>query len=115
MADHTFFKEIALSSVGEYRFTNVDRPGKPEFTIKVVENVEGYVQLMKKEFDFEVIQGLLNRSDFKMVFDAMSGAAGPYAKAIFGRELGNKVTLKSCEVSPDFNGGHPDPNLVCAH
>ena len=49
-----------------------------------------------------------------MVFDAMYGAAGPYASAIFGKELGNVVLLKDCEPKPDFNGGHPDPNLVCA-
>ena len=69
---------------------------------------------MKKEFDFIAIQRLLNRSDFKMVFDSMYGAAGPYAKAIFGKELGNKVTLKDCDPKPDFNKGHPDPNLICA-
>lgn len=69
---------------------------------------------MKEEFDFNVIRNFLNRKDFKMVFDAMYGAAGPYASAIFGKELGNVVLLKDCEPKPDFNGGHPDPNLVCA-
>ncbi len=39
---------------------------------------------MKKLFNFEHIQTLLNRSDFKMVFDGMYGAAGPYAYSIFG-------------------------------
>jgi phosphoglucomutase len=39
---------------------------------------------MKELFDFHAIQTLLERSDFKMVFDAMYGASGPYAKAIFG-------------------------------
>ena len=107
-------KTVDITKIGEYRFSNVDRPGKPVFIIKVVENVECYVDLMKKEFDFKVIQGLLNRSDFKMVFDSMHGAAGPYAKAIFGRELGDKVLLKDCNPSPDFNKGHPDPNLICA-
>jgi len=49
-----------------------------------------------------------------MVLDAMYGAAGPYAKAIFGQELGNRVTLLNCDPSPDFHGHHPDPNLECA-
>lgn len=40
---------------------------------------------MKRLFDFPLIQKLLNRSDFKMVFDGMFGVAGPYAKAIFGQ------------------------------
>lgn len=38
---------------------------------------------MKKEFDFSLIQKLFDRSDFKMVFDGMYGASGPYAKALF--------------------------------
>lgn len=29
--------------------------------------------------------------------------------------MGNKALLKDCEPKPDFNGGHPDPNLSCAH
>lgn len=69
---------------------------------------------MRQLFDFEAIRGLLQREDFKMVFDAMYGAAGPYAKAIF-TELSSKVVLRNCETKPDFNGMHPDPNLECAH
>lgn len=49
-----------------------------------------------------------------MIIDGMYGAAGPYAKALFGTQLGNKATLKDCDPKPDFNGGHPDPNLTCA-
>ena len=39
---------------------------------------------MRKHFDFTIIKKLLNRKDFNMVFDAMYGASGPYAKAVFG-------------------------------
>lgn len=76
--------------------------------------MEIYANLMRSLFDFNSIRGLLNRNDFKMVFDAMYGASGPYAKAIFG-ELSNKVVLNNCDPKPDFNGMHPDPNLECAH
>ena len=69
---------------------------------------------MRKEFDFEIIRKLLNRSDFKMIFDGLYGVAGPYAKALFEKEFGNKVVLRGCDPKPDCNGGHPDPNLVCA-
>ncbi len=49
-----------------------------------------------------------------MVFDAMYGAAGPYAKAIFQGELKSEVKLLNCDPKPDFGGLHPDPNLKCA-
>jgi len=78
-----FFSSINLSEIKDHVFENVKRPRKSTFTIKVVENVKGYVELMKSEFNFELIQSLLSRKDFKMVFDGMFGAAGPYAKAIF--------------------------------
>lgn len=78
-----FFLNINLSEIKDHVFNNVNRPRKSTFTIKVVENVQGYVDLMKSEFDFGVIQNLLSRKDFKMVFDGMYGASGPYAKAIF--------------------------------
>jgi phosphoglucomutase len=84
------------------------------FIVKVVENVKIYVDLMKELFDFSVIQKLLQRKDFRVVLDAMYGAAGPYAKAIFG-ELSERVLLMNCDPKPDFNGMHPDPNLECAH
>lgn len=38
---------------------------------------------MKDLFDFTAIKKLLERKDFKVVFDGMYGASGPYAKAIF--------------------------------
>lgn len=66
---------------------------------------------MKELFDFNAISQLLHRGDFTMVFDGMCGAAGPYAKVIFERELKSKARLMNCEPKPDFNGGHPDPNL----
>lgn len=52
--------------------------------MKVVENVSPYIALMEEQFDFEVIRKLFARSDFKFVFDGMYGAAGPYAKVLFG-------------------------------
>jgi phosphoglucomutase len=100
--------------VGEYRFTQLQRPAKPLFVVRVVENVALYVETMRQLFDFKAIQRLLDRSDFRMTFDAMYGAAGPYASAIFGEELGGKVALQHCEPRADFNGLHPDPNLECA-
>lgn len=112
-ADINFLSHISLSSTGEYHFTKVER-SKPLFVIKVVENVQIYLQLMRELFDFSAIKQLLLRKDFKMVFDGLYGASGPYAKAVFA-ELGGKVVLNACDPKPDFNGMHPDPNLECAH
>lgn len=51
-----------------------------------------------------------------VLFDGLSGVTGPYAREIFVNELqlGEK-SIQNCEPSPDFNGGHPDPNLTYAH
>jgi phosphoglucomutase len=48
-------------------------------------------------------------------FDAMHAVTGPYAQAIFERELGAPAgTVRNGTPLPDFGGHHPDPNLVHA-
>jgi phosphoglucomutase len=38
---------------------------------------------------------------------------GPYAQRLFVKELGLPATsVMNCVPAPDFNGGHPDPNLT---
>jgi phosphoglucomutase len=44
----------------------------------------------------------------------MCGAAGPYAKALFGQEFKGNALLLNCDNKPDFGGHHPDPNLKWA-
>lgn len=44
----------------------------------------------------------------------MYGAAGPYAKVLFGEIFKGNITLEGCDPKEDFNGHHPDPNLKCA-
>ena len=71
---------------------------------------------MKSQFDFELIQKLFQRGDFKFVFDGMHGVAGPYAHDLWqGAIKSENITLINCVPSEDFNKGHPDPNLKCAH
>lgn len=71
--------------------------------------------LLQNVFDFQLIKGLLSRSDFRFTFDAMHAVTGAYAKPIFVERLGaspdcvlNGVPLE------DFGHGHPDPNLTYA-
>lgn len=111
-----FTKGVDIHTVGEYKFTNVQRGDKPEFTVRVVSPTENYVNLMKELFDFERLRQLFARKDFSFYFDGLSGISGPYARAIFHQCLGcNPNNLHNCDTLPDFGGHHPDPNLTYAH
>lgn len=72
--------------------------------------------MLKDIFDFGLIKKFFNRNpDFKVLFDALHGVTGPYGKAIFEDNLGlPSSSIQNCVPSPDFNGGHPDPNLTYA-
>ena len=88
--------------------------GSPyEHSVQVVDNVEGYLTMMKTLFDFDSIKHLLAREDFNVCFDGMHGVAGPYATKILGEIFGVDNLIR-CDVLPDFGGGHPDPNLTYA-
>ncbi len=83
--------------------------------VRMVNGTEMYTKLMESIFDFPKIKKLIARKDFRMIFDGMSGIAGPYAKHILGECLGvDSEDLQFCDPLPDFGGGHPDPNLTYA-
>lgn len=72
--------------------------------------------MLKEIFDFSMIKSFLKEhSDFKILFDGLSGVTGPYGIDIFEKELGSKGSTQNCVPKPDFGGHHPDPNLVYAH
>ncbi|MBK7530629.1 alpha-D-glucose phosphate-specific phosphoglucomutase [Piscinibacter sp.] len=82
--------------------------------VEVIDAVADYVGLMRKLFDFAALRALF-AGGFRLSFDAMQAVTGPYAKAIFERELGAPAgTVVNGTPLPDFGGGHPDPNLVHA-
>ena len=83
--------------------------------VEVIDPVALYAELMETLFDFESIRALLRSAQFAMRFDAMHAVTGPYAAEILVSRLGaSPETLMNCVPSPDFGGGHPDPNLVHA-
>jgi phosphoglucomutase len=83
--------------------------------IQIEPTTKLYVQTMQELFDFDKIKSLLSRKDFKLAFDAMHGASGPYAIEIFNKILKvDLANLYNCDSLPDFGGLHPDPNLTYA-
>jgi len=108
------FPEISVQLPGVTRVESTD--GFQAALVEVIDCTEDHVNLLKSIFDFTAIRTLLNRPDFSMVYDCMSGVQGPYAKAVFCSELGQD---ESCLIAAvplnDFGGGHADPNLTYAH
>jgi phosphoglucomutase len=103
---------VDLSRIGETRISDID-----DFVVEVIDPVDEYIELMREIFNFEKISKFLESK--RIIFDGMHAVTGIYGKRIFIKELGLKenesISLSNCDPSPDFNGGHPDPNLVYAH
>ena len=98
--------DVDLSAVGETRLGDM--------TVEIVDPVADYAALMEKLFDFAAIRELFG-SGFTMRFDAMHAVTGPYANEILEKRLGAAPgTVLNGVPSPDFGGGHPDPNPVWA-
>lgn len=99
-------EDLDLSQPGEIRLGDM--------VVEVVDPVADYAQLMGELFDFDAIRNLF-AGGFRMRFDAMHAVTGPYAKAILEGILGApEGTVVNGTPSPDFGGGHPDPNPVWA-
>ncbi len=85
-----------------------------EMQVEVVDPVADYVELMREIFDFPALRAAF-AGGLRLAFDAMHAVTGPYAHAIFERELGAPAgTVRNGTPLPDFGGLHPDPNLVHA-
>ncbi len=82
--------------------------------VEIIDSVADYVELMRELFDFPALRAAF-ASGLRLAFDAMHAVTGPYAHAIFERELGAAPgTVRNGTPLPDFGGHHPDPNLVHA-
>ncbi|MBT3071959.1 alpha-D-glucose phosphate-specific phosphoglucomutase [Rhodomicrobium sp. Az07] len=98
--------DIDLNQIGTHRVGDTE--------VDVIDPVADYVELMREIFDFPALR-VKFASGLTLAFDAMHAVTGPYAKAIFERELGAPAgTVRNGTPLPDFGGHHPDPNLVHA-
>ncbi|TNE61181.1 MAG: alpha-D-glucose phosphate-specific phosphoglucomutase [Alphaproteobacteria bacterium] len=85
-----------------------------DMAVDVIDPVADYQELMQTLFDFRAIRSLF-ASGFRLRFDAMSAATGPYARAILEGALGAPAgTVVNGEPLEDFGHHHPDPNPVHA-
>lgn len=99
--------DVDLSKLGVSKFG--------DFEVEVVDSCDDYLATLKEVFDFGLLKEFIARKDFSMVFDAMHAVTGPYAQRILVQELGAPASVvKDGIPAPDFNGGHPDPNLTYA-
>lgn len=99
-------QDADLSALGESRMGDM--------VVEVVDPVADYAALMAEIFDFDAIRALI-AGGFRLHFDAMHAITGPYATAILEGTLGAAPgSVVNGVPSPDFGGGHPDPNPIWA-
>jgi phosphoglucomutase len=119
ITDAIYAKTLAIGEILTLDSPDVDlgRLGTQQIgtmSVQVIDAVADYLALMRRLFDFDALRAFF-ASGFRLSFDAMHAVTGPYAKAIFERELGAPAgTVRNGTPLPDFGGGHPDPNLVHA-
>ncbi|PTW50161.1 alpha-D-glucose phosphate-specific phosphoglucomutase [Rhodovulum kholense] len=110
-------RTIASYDILEAQDLDLSVPGEiklGETVVEVVDPVADYAELMESLFDFDAIRGLI-AGGFTLCFDAMHAVTGPYAKAILEGALGApEGSVINALPSPDFGGGHPDPNPIWA-
>ncbi|WP_417270838.1 alpha-D-glucose phosphate-specific phosphoglucomutase [Celeribacter sp.] len=106
-----FYKITAAPDVDLHQLGTVQTCG---MEVEIIDPVADYADLMQTLFDFDKIRALF-AGGFTMRFDAMHAVTGPYAHAILEGILGApKGTVVNGTPSPDFGGGHPDPNPTWA-
>jgi phosphoglucomutase len=98
--------DVGIDIEGSLRIGNTE--------VIIINPLADYTSLMEELFDFNALRALF-AGGFRMIFDAMHGVTGPYARHIIEEELGAPAgTVINGEPLPDFGGHHPDPNLARA-
>ena len=106
-----FYKIIAADDVD---LETIGTQALEDMIVEIVDPVTDYAALMQTIVDFDKIRALF-AGGFTMCFDAMHAVTGPYAHAILEGTLGAPAgTVINGVPSPDFGGGHPDPNPIWA-
>lgn len=99
--------DVDVSKIGSTSFGSTK--------IDIIDPVKDYVEYLSKIFDFGLIKSFLQSGSFSVLFDALHGVTGPYGRALFVEQFGlPESSVQNCVPSPDFGGGHPDPNLTYA-
>lgn len=79
-------------------------------TVSVVDPIGRHLDLLERLFDFDAIRALV-AGGLRIRFDAMHAVTGPEARELFEARLGAAPgSVVNAAPSPDFGGGHPDPN-----
>lgn len=116
-AIHARTLEIADYRIAVQEPCDIGRIGRFDIagtTVDVIDPVQDYEALMQDLFDFDAIRNLF-LGGFRICFDAMHAVTGPYAIRILQKTLGApEGSVINAAPSPDFGGGHPDPNPVWA-
>jgi phosphoglucomutase len=101
-------QDLDLSQVGT-------RHVGEDLSVEVIDPVDDYLKLMKEVFDFNLLKQFVSRSDVRIKYDALHAVTGIYARRLLCEELGaSSDAVINDKPLPDFNGGHPDPNLTYA-
>jgi len=109
-------KEYKIMDIPDVDLKKIGTQKVGPLEVEIVHSTTDYVNMLKDIFDFDLIKKFLkDHSDFKILFDGLSGVTGNYGVDIFEKELGQKGSTQNCVPKPDFGGHHPDPNLVYAH
>ncbi|CAH9094302.1 unnamed protein product [Cuscuta epithymum] len=107
--------EIKVADIPDVDLSQLGISRYGDFSVEVVDPVGDYLELMQELFDFSLIRGLLSKSNFRFVFDAMHAVTGAYAKPIFVDMLGAGLeSIANGVPLENFGDGHPDPNLTYA-
>jgi phosphoglucomutase len=114
---HAASRDVTSYAILEAQDVDLSRTGVlslGEMAVEVVDPVADYAALMQRLFDFDAIRAMI-AGGFRLRFDAMHAVTGPYAVDILEGRLGAPAgSVVNAVPSPDFGGGHPDPNPIWA-